>query len=233
VVPADPDIRPVSTNARACLVMKGSPVRVRASALVFCRGFVVAQPPPESGKTSIERPRAWRAARIWCSRIWRGEERPANRRNHPTYPGVAPAGTRPRDLRSSDEQHGGPGDGSSPLRLGSADNAGRLGHVSRTRRAEVLSLAPSPRARSGSGDPSDVGTGRPLPQVKVLLIDERVEGFFLERLTDRGEPAGTTQHDTMDEAMHQAYSEYDAISDWRLCPVDTDPLEYIRSQSDV
>lgn len=39
--------------------------------------------------------------RNWRSRIWRGEERPTNRRNRPTYPGVAPAGTRPRDLRSS------------------------------------------------------------------------------------------------------------------------------------
>jgi hypothetical protein len=59
-----------------------------------------------------------------------------------------------------------------------------------------------------------------------------VDGFFLERFTDRGEPVGSTQHDTMDEAMDQAYSEYDAISGWRLCPDDTDPLEYIRSQSD-
>ena len=39
--------------------------------------------------------------RNWRSRIWRGEERPANSRNRPTYPGAAPAGTRPRDLRSS------------------------------------------------------------------------------------------------------------------------------------
>ena len=39
--------------------------------------------------------------RNWRSRIWRGEERPANRRNVPTYPGAAPEGTRPRDLRSS------------------------------------------------------------------------------------------------------------------------------------
>jgi integrase len=39
--------------------------------------------------------------RNWRSRIWRGEERPANSRNQPTYPGAAPAGTRPRDLRSS------------------------------------------------------------------------------------------------------------------------------------
>jgi integrase len=37
-------------------------------------------------------------------RIWHGEERPAERRNpnrKRTYPGVAPKGSRPRDLRSS------------------------------------------------------------------------------------------------------------------------------------
>jgi len=39
--------------------------------------------------------------RNWRKRIWRGEQRPANRRGVQTYPGVAPAGTRPRDLRSS------------------------------------------------------------------------------------------------------------------------------------
>lgn len=39
--------------------------------------------------------------RNWRSRIWRGEERPGNRRNIPTYPGAAPERTRHRDLRSS------------------------------------------------------------------------------------------------------------------------------------
>jgi hypothetical protein len=28
-----------------------------------------------------------------------------------------------------------------------------------------------------------------------------------------------------------AYSEYDAISDWRFCPDDADPLEYLQAQS--
>jgi hypothetical protein len=98
--------------------------------------------------------------------------------------------------------------------------------------SEVLSLAPTPGAQSESGDLSDVNTGGPLPQVKVLLIAQRVDGFFLERFTDHGELVGTTQHETLDEAMWQAYSEYDAISDWRFCPDDADPLEYIRAQSD-
>jgi hypothetical protein len=39
--------------------------------------------------------------RNWRSRIWRGEDRRDNRRNVTPYPGAAPAGTRPRDLRSS------------------------------------------------------------------------------------------------------------------------------------
>jgi hypothetical protein len=89
--------------------------------------------------------------------------------------------------------------------------------VNTTHCAEVLSLAPT-------------ATGGPLPRAAVLLIHERVEGFFLERLTDRGESVGTTQHDTMDEAMWLAYSEY-VLSDWTSCPDDADPLEYIRSQS--
>jgi hypothetical protein len=60
-----------------------------------------------------------------------------------------------------------------------------------------------------------------------------VDGFFLERLTERGELVGTTRHDTMDEAMVQAYSDYDAISDWRLCPDGADPLEYLHAQSEL
>jgi hypothetical protein len=97
--------------------------------------------------------------------------------------------------------------------------------------AEVSSLALTPRGQSQSGDLSDVGTGRGLPDVKVLFIDERVEGFFLERFNDRGELVGTTQHETMDEAMWQASSEYE-IADWRSCPQDIDPVAYTRAHSD-
>jgi hypothetical protein len=66
------------------------------------------------------------------------------------------------------------------------------------------------------------------PDVKALFIDVRVEGFFLERFNDRGELVGTTQHETMDEAMWQADSEYE-IAEWRSCPEDVDPVEYIRA----
>ena len=99
--------------------------------------------------------------------------------------------------------------------------------------AAVSSLARAPKGQAESGDLSDVGTSRRLPpSVKALFIDERVEGFFLERFNDRGELVGTTQHDTMDEAMSQAYSEYE-IAEWRSCPADVDPVQYLRAHPDL
>jgi hypothetical protein len=97
--------------------------------------------------------------------------------------------------------------------------------------AEVLSLAATPKSPSESGNVSDLWTGRRPPDVKALFIDERVEGFFLERFNGHGELVGTTQHETMDEAMWQAYSEYE-LTDWRSCPEDVDPAAYIRARPD-
>src|ERR1700678_4062046 len=95
--------------------------------------------------------------------------------------------------------------------------------------AEVLSPAQGARGQSDSGAVSEVGVGRSEPPlVKALFIDVRVEGFFLERFNDRGELVATTQHDTMDEAMWQAYSEF-VIAGWQECPEDVNPLEYIRA----
>ena len=83
-----------------------------------------------------------------------------------------------------------------------------------------------------SGDLSDAETCPPRPQVKALFIDVRVEGFFVERFNDRGELLGATQHDTMDEAMAYAYSEYE-IADWKACPEGVDPVQCIREHSDA
>jgi hypothetical protein len=68
--------------------------------------------------------------------------------------------------------------------------------------------------------------------VKVLLIRQRPDGFFLERFNERGEFVGDTRHDEMDDAMREAYSAYGPISDWRLCPDGVDPLKYIRARSE-
>jgi hypothetical protein len=103
--------------------------------------------------------------------------------------------------------------------------------MSKTYCSEVLSSAPTQRNRSEHRSRSDIATGPAQPQTKVLLIVERVDGFFLQRLTDRGVHLGETQHDTMDEAMSYALAEYDAISDWRFCPGDVDPLDFLHAES--
>jgi hypothetical protein len=65
--------------------------------------------------------------------------------------------------------------------------------------------------------------------VKVLLISEKPDGFYLERFGETREFVGDTRHDEMDDAMREAYSQYGPISDWRLCPDGVDPLEYIHA----
>jgi hypothetical protein len=103
--------------------------------------------------------------------------------------------------------------------------------MGRTYCSEVLSLAP-PRAQSEPRGQSDVQAGSRQRQVMALLIVERVDGFFLQQLTQLGEHVGETRHDTLDEAMSYATSAYDAISDWRFCPDDVEPLEYLHARSD-
>jgi hypothetical protein len=95
----------------------------------------------------------------------------------------------------------------------------------------VLSVNSSPSAQAESGDRSGAAIGQPRPQVKLLLIAERVDGFLVQGFTDSGELVAETRHETMDEAMQQVYSEYEAISEWRFCPDGVDPLGYIRAQS--
>ncbi len=96
--------------------------------------------------------------------------------------------------------------------------------------AEVLSPAADRGDQPGSGLPG-VAERESAPDVKVLLISQRPEGFFLERFNERREFVGSTRHDEMDDAMREAWSQYGSLSDWRLCPDGTDPLEYIRSRS--
>lgn len=68
------------------------------------------------------------------------------------------------------------------------------------------------------------------PAPAVLLIRERVEGFFLEQLDEDGVVVGTTQHETLDEAMWYADSKYEEISEWTACPDGVDPVEHLRAR---
>ena len=61
---------------------------------------------------------------------------------------------------------------------------------------------------------AEVLSPSPDRDVKILLISQQPDGFFLERFNDRRELVGSTRHDEMDDAMREAYSEYGAVSDW-------------------
>lgn len=98
--------------------------------------------------------------------------------------------------------------------------------------AEVLSPTPESRAQLESEHVPAVARRESVPGVRFLLISQRPDGFFLERFNEREELVGSTRHDEMDEAMREAYSQYNPVSEWRLCPDDADPLDYLRGRSE-
>ena len=95
--------------------------------------------------------------------------------------------------------------------------------------AEVLTRAQDAGAHRESGPVPAPARPEASSSVKVLLISQRPDGFFLERFNERDELVGETQHDELDAAMREAYSQYGLISDWRLCPDGVEPLQYIRA----
>jgi len=93
--------------------------------------------------------------------------------------------------------------------------------------AEVLSSSPA-SAPGFLPAPEASGPG----DLSILVIRERTEGFFLERLAANGESLGETQYETLDEAMSDARRQYDPLSNWRFCPDDVDPLTYLHRPRD-
>lgn len=70
-------------------------------------------------------------------------------------------------------------------------------------------------------------TDFPIP--KFLIIETKSEGVFLTRYSDKGEFAGDTWHQNIEEAKDQAKLEYgQALEDWKEAAVDSgDAIEYI------
>ena len=97
--------------------------------------------------------------------------------------------------------------------------------------AEVLSPPVAGPPQPEAGPAPGAGRRAPSANVKLLLISQKPDGFFLQRFSEGGALVGETRHEEMDEAQREAYSEYSAVSEWRLCPDDADPLEYIREGS--
>jgi hypothetical protein len=72
-----------------------------------------------------------------------------------------------------------------------------------------------------------------LPPAVALLIENTSEGWFLFRLAADGSDAGDTWHGSLDDARHQAATEFEVTNDsWREVPRSVDdPVAFITSEA--
>lgn len=79
-----------------------------------------------------------------------------------------------------------------------------------------------PASRHSVGFPQELaGSSFPetMPWPRVLVIEERADGVFLDRYTENGAPAGDTWHTTVEAAKEQAKAEYAGmLSVWTEVP---------------
>jgi len=103
--------------------------------------------------------------------------------------------------------------------------------VSRRLVALVRSTDIHPESRHGVGLPRELASDGEqreiMPWPRVLLIEERPDGVFLDRYDEHGRSAGDTWHMNLQDAQDQAEDEYGGmLTEWREVPptVDDDQL---------
>ena len=94
-----------------------------------------------------------------------------------------------------------------------------------------------PRVKHSRGLPPELTEGRDeraqLPWPRVLVIEEKPDGFFLFRLTADGSVAGDTWHLSLNDAKQQAAYEYgDGLGEWRQVPEEVaDIVDFAMAQA--
>jgi hypothetical protein len=75
--------------------------------------------------------------------------------------------------------------------------------------------------------------GSRLPPSKLLVLEERPDGFFLTRYSARGDFAGDTWHRDYEDAMSQANFEFsESTQNWVAIPAEeTDAIDFVRRLS--
>lgn len=68
-----------------------------------------------------------------------------------------------------------------------------------------------------------------MPFAKILIIEKRGKGFFLNHYSQKGEPAGDTWHQSFEDAKGQAEHDYGPdLGEWKEIPQDvSDSLKYV------
>lgn len=77
-------------------------------------------------------------------------------------------------------------------------------------------------------DPGDPDTREQMPVPRVLVLETRPDGIFLDRYDESGEEAGDTWHQSIDDAKEQAQVEYgDQLGPWTEVPEnEPDPVAF-------
>ena len=70
---------------------------------------------------------------------------------------------------------------------------------------------------------------------RILVLESRPDGIFLDRFSGAGEEAGDTWHQSIDDAKAQALSEYrDDLGPWTEVPVsEDDPVAFALRLADT
>lgn len=93
-------------------------------------------------------------------------------------------------------------------------------------------IGPRTPGRHYEGLPPDLATGTDervaLPHAAILAIEKNSRGqIFLYRFTAEGDPVGDTWHQTVEDAIEQAETEYgDLLGSWVEVPTGRDALEF-------
>jgi hypothetical protein len=91
--------------------------------------------------------------------------------------------------------------------------------------AKISGLPPDLPSRHFQGLPPQVTGGMdnriPLPKARLLIIEQESDGFLLLRYSKRGEYAGDTWHDELEDAKTQAEFEYpNSVGGWLTIPAE-------------
>jgi hypothetical protein len=81
----------------------------------------------------------------------------------------------------------------------------------------------------------EVDTRKRMPVARVLVVENRPDGTFLDRYDESGGEAGDTWHQSIDEAKQQAVAEYgENLGPWTEVPdSEDDPVAFALRLADA
>jgi hypothetical protein len=84
-------------------------------------------------------------------------------------------------------------------------------------------------------DADEPDTRQRMAMPRVLVLESRPDGFFLDRFDESGDEAGDTWHESIDDAKAQARAEYgENLGSWTQVPAsEHDPVAFALRLADA